>query len=284
MSIWNKELSTTEITELYNSGNGKQYVSSLDSDAQAFIASAAITATTQQNAINTLVTDLKAANIWTKMKAIYPFVGGTAFSCKFNLKDPRDLDVAYRLAPSGGLTYSNLGVLTNGTNSYYFTNIYPNIDLTLNNVHMSIYSNLEFTDTMTDVGLVMGSTDVSYNNRFLGAIGNNNGGSGFQNNDIPSAVNVADTTKLGYYVNTRTSSTSNKLFKNGSLVSTNTTANSKTMPTFQMYLGAWNVGGTARVANRRMATVTIGSGLSDSESVALHNAVQAFNTTLGRAI
>jgi hypothetical protein len=216
------------------------------------------------------------------MKAVYPFVGGTAFSCKWNLKDPRDLDVAYRLVPGGGLTYSNFGVLSNGVNSCYFTNIYPNVDLTLNDAHMSIYSNLEFTDTMTDLGLVMGSTDGSYNDRFLAVISNNNTGSSFQHNDIPSIVDLVESTKLGYYVNTRTSSTSNKLFKNGALVAANTTANSKTMPTFQMYLGAWNVGGNNRSANRRMATVTVGGGLSDSESVALNNAVHAFNTTLGR--
>ena len=253
-----------------------------DADALTFISAASITDATQKNAVNTLVTNLKSANIWTKMKAIYPFVGGTAFSCKWNLKDPRDLDVAYRLAPSGGLTYSNLGVLSNGINSHYFTNIYPNVDLTLNNAHMSIYSNLEFTDTMTDAGLVMGSTDASYNNRFLGLISNTNTDTGFNNNDVPSGAGVTESTKLGYYIGTRTSRTSHKFFKNGSLVSTNTTANGKTMPTFQMYLGAWNVGGTTRSANRRMATVTVGGGLSDSESVALHNAVHAFNTTLSR--
>jgi hypothetical protein len=261
-----------------SSGNGVLY----DADALAFITAASITDNTQKTAVNTLVTDLKGYNIWTKMKAVYPFVGGTAFSCKWNLKDPRDLDVAYRLVPGGGLTYSNFGVLSNGVNSCYFTNIYPNVDLTLNDAHMSIYSNLEFTDTMTDLGLVMGSTDGSYNDRFLAVISNNNTGSSFQHNDIPSIVDLVESTKLGYYVNTRTSSTSNKLFKNGALVAANTTANSKTMPTFQMYLGAWNVGGNNRSANRRMATVTVGGGLSDSESVALNNAVHAFNTTLGR--
>ncbi len=50
----------------------------LDPDAQAFITAAGITDATQQSAINTLVTDLKGYGIWTKMKAIYPFVGGTS--------------------------------------------------------------------------------------------------------------------------------------------------------------------------------------------------------------
>jgi len=51
----------------------------VDADAQAFITAANITNTTQQSAIDTLVKSLKTANIWTKMKAIYPFVGGTLY-------------------------------------------------------------------------------------------------------------------------------------------------------------------------------------------------------------
>lgn len=47
----------------------------VDPDAQAFITAASITDPTQQSAINQLVVDLKGYNVWTKMKAIYPFVG-----------------------------------------------------------------------------------------------------------------------------------------------------------------------------------------------------------------
>jgi hypothetical protein len=35
--------------------------------------------------------------IWRKTHAIYPLLGGTASAHKFNLKDPRDLNAAYRL-------------------------------------------------------------------------------------------------------------------------------------------------------------------------------------------
>ena len=72
-------------------------ISGNDTDAQAFITAAGITDTTQQSAINSLVTNLKGYGIWSKMKAIYPMVGGTANAHKFNLKDSRDLDAAFRL-------------------------------------------------------------------------------------------------------------------------------------------------------------------------------------------
>ena len=84
--------------------------SGFDPDAQAFITAAAITDSTQQNAINTLVIALKGYSIWTKMKAIYPIVGGVASSHKYNLKDPRDLDAAFRLTFTVGWTHSANGM------------------------------------------------------------------------------------------------------------------------------------------------------------------------------
>jgi len=89
-----------------------------DPDAQAFFTASGLTGATNLNAVNQLVLDLKAASIWTKMKAIYPFVGGTAALHKWNLKDPRDLDAAYRLVFNGGWTHSSTGALPNGTNAY----------------------------------------------------------------------------------------------------------------------------------------------------------------------
>jgi hypothetical protein len=99
----------------------------VDTDAQAFITAASITDPTQQSAINQLVVDLKGYSIWTKMKAIYPFVGGTATTHKFNLKDPQDTDAAFRLVFSGGVTHSSTGIKGNGTNGYFDTFLNPSI-------------------------------------------------------------------------------------------------------------------------------------------------------------
>ena len=96
----------------------------VDPDAQAFITAASITDPTQQSAINQLVVDLKGYGVWTKMKALYPFCGSTASQHKWNLKDPRDLDAAFRLVFNGGWTHSVNGALPNGTNA--FANTYFN--------------------------------------------------------------------------------------------------------------------------------------------------------------
>jgi hypothetical protein len=92
--------------------------SSFDPDAQAFITAAGITDPTQQTAIDNLVIGLKTDGLWTNMQAIYPLVGGTASSHKYNLKDPRDLDAAYRLAFFGGWTHNANGITGNGANTY----------------------------------------------------------------------------------------------------------------------------------------------------------------------
>jgi hypothetical protein len=111
-----------------------------DADAQAFITAAGITDNTQKTAINTLVLSLKANNIWQKFKAIYPFVGGTATTHKFNLINPADTNAAYRLTFTGGWTHSSTGALPNGTNAYANTYLDTQNDLSLNSGHFSFYS------------------------------------------------------------------------------------------------------------------------------------------------
>lgn len=90
----------------------------LDADAVAFLNAAGITDPTISAAVEVFVTALKTNSVWDRLQAIYPFVGGTAETHKWNLKDPRDLDAAYRLQFIGGLTHSSQGVTPNGTTGY----------------------------------------------------------------------------------------------------------------------------------------------------------------------
>ena len=138
---------------LINSNINSYYsIYQVDSDAQAFITATGITDTTQKNAINQLVLDLKSYSIWTKMSAIYPFVGGTATTHKWNLKDPRDLDVAFRLTFSGGWTHSATGALPNGTNGYADTFLTPSTSLLQNSSHISYYSRTQSNGLEVEIG------------------------------------------------------------------------------------------------------------------------------------
>lgn len=255
-----------------------------DADAQAFITAAAITDATQQSAINTLVTSLKTYGVWTKMKAIYPFVGGTASAHKFNLKDPRDLDAAFRLVFSGGITHSSTGVLFNGTNGYANTYCNPQTQLGLASNHLSHYSRTQVSNTNThDMGCETGA-GLNFNLfQYYSAITNK----GFNDGSYPTNAAVSNTTNtLGLALGTRQTNTSLKLFFNSSLLTTNTTAKSATnYPNFNIYIGATNSANTAAAYSpRQCAFATIGDGLTDTEAANLYTAVQAYQTTLSRNV
>ena len=121
-------------------------------DAQAFITAASITDSTQQNAIIQLVTDLKTANIWSKMRAIYPFVGGTASSHRFNLKDPRQVSGAFYITFYGGGTHSLNGYQPDGATAYGNTSFIANNHLTNSSGHISIYSRTNIEEASCDFG------------------------------------------------------------------------------------------------------------------------------------
>lgn len=55
-------------------GVGHHFSGGFDSSASAFFTATGITGATEQQAVNTLVTSLKSAGLWSKMKAVYPFV------------------------------------------------------------------------------------------------------------------------------------------------------------------------------------------------------------------
>ena len=250
-----------------------------DADALAFITAANITDTTQKNAVNQLVTDLKSANIWTKMKAIYPFVGGTASSHKFNLKDPRDLDAAFRLVFSGGWTHSSTGALPNGTTGYADTKFNPNLNLNINSSHLSYYSRNNKTSAY-DIGSNDGTYGLSMiiNYTFTalsGFLGMINSGTNIRNSLISNS--------LGLYQVNRLSSTTASLIRNG--VITNYTNSSTGKSNINIFIGALNyISSPTDYSSHQAAFASIGDGLTDAEATAFYNVVQAYQTTLGRQV
>jgi hypothetical protein len=259
-----------------------------DTDAQAFITAATITDSTQQSAIDTLVKALKAANIWTKMKALYPFVGGTAAQHRFNLKDPRALANAYYLSFNGGWTHSSLGAQPSGTDGWAntllqpsSTSIYPN----QYSSHFSLYTNTNTFPTTGGLDLI-GVYSLSPTRIFQ--VGYYTDGSNVKNHvtALGGDGNILDstvTTAKGFILGSRTTQNSLKLYKNNSLIQTQTTTVSNTLPNVNIYLGARNGGGTIDVYSKlNHQFASIGDGLTDADASALYTAVQAYQTTLSR--
>lgn len=251
--------------------NSYVFGNSFDIDTQAFITAAGLTDNTQKSAINTLVVALKANSLWTKMKAIYPFIGGTNFTHKWNLKDPRDLDAAFRLV-FNNITHSSSGATGNGTNGYAYTSLNANTRLTASNNHLSNYC---ITDTNGNY-IDMGSGDLRLFQRLSNVA--------YSDNPYPSSrITVANTTSLGFYINTRTSTTSHKLYKNNSIIASSTETMTSALASQEIWL--FNSSNTGNYySNRTYAWFSIGDGLTDTDTSNLYTAVQAYQTALGRQV
>lgn len=250
----------------------------LDPDAQAFLTAAGIADNTITIAINTLVLDLKGYGLWTKMKALYPFVGGTATTHKFNLKDPQDTNAAFRLVFAGGWTHSANGAQPNGVNAYANTFLNPSLTLNQNSVHLSYYSRT--LTTFTDA--LLGAADLSYNNGLYLLPKNAPNNEYTRINQSVSTSPSGHPTTRAYFIATRTSSSGFLSYSNLTLIN-NVTVASSGITSNTIFIGSANISPIQFTACES-ALASIGDGLTPTESFNLYTAVQAFQTTLGRQV
>jgi hypothetical protein len=250
-----------------------------DSDAQTFLTAAGITDSTQQNAINKLTIDLKYYGLWTKMKALYPVVGGTATSHKWNLKDPRDLDAAFRLTFTAGWTHSSTGMTP--TNAYANTFVTPSTALSLNSTHISYYSRTNTQSTGLDFGA---SSYVPGDNKLYGFIR-------YTDDRVYVRVNRATGTESNlinsdsrkFFIVNRNSATVEDIFIHN--VKTSFSYNSSGLPTNSIYIGTANLaGGSLLYSNKQCAFASIGDGLTDQDAINFYNIVQQYQINLGRQV
>ena len=263
----------------------KSALASTDRDALAFLEAAQIYNTNQQRAIVNLVRSLKRVGLWSKMKAIYPFIGGTATSHKWNLKDPRDVDAAFRLSFSGGWTHSSTGALPNGTNAWADTFLTPSVSLSQNSTHISYYSRTNSNGVEVEIG----AENSSGNNRiFIEARTTDTTYTTINTNPTGDFFSYSDTDSRAYYIASRNSSTEHVSYRNDVKKGTKT-RNSSGLTNTSIYIGRYNRASSPPPASqyysfKEAAFATIGDGLTDSEASALYNIVDLYQKRLGRAV
>jgi hypothetical protein len=254
-----------------------------DADAQAYInrvyTAGGILTNKEAAAVNQLVIDMKSANIWSSMKAVYPMVGSSAASCAQNLKSS-----SFTGTFTSGWTFNSTGATPNGTSAYMDTNIIPASHLSLNSVHFSNY----LPNFVTENRCQIGCTDAAPPNKALYAYYryDNTLGSliNVNNSTLNAFINSDQTTNSGMRIVSRTSSTLIRSYVNNTS-SYSSNAVSTGLSSFKIVVSARNLANSiGDFSSLKQSFVSIGDGLSDTQALDLYNAVQTFQTTLNRQV
>jgi SPP1 family predicted phage head-tail adaptor len=251
-------------------------VSAFDADAAAFFArvttAGGTLTTTEQNAVNTLVVQMKADGIWTKMKAIYPMVGASAAACAQNLKSS-----SFTGTFSSGWTFASTGVKPDGVSTFMDTTLLSN-DFTSNIGGFSCYTR---TNDTTGLALEYGSIDTHW---IISWLSNSGGpGLGIMGNTYKNFTSISNSF-VGLLVNQRSSSTQIKINYDGGNESASLNIISLGS-TLSVYLGGWHYSGGAQYfGEREIAFFSKHDYLDDTESQKFIDSVQAFQTTLNRQV
>ena len=266
----------------------------LDPDAQAFLTATGITDPTTETAINDLVIDLKAASLWSKFYAIWPMVGGTSITTKYNLVDPQDTDAAYRMTWNGGWTFGASGAKGNATNTYGNTHFVMSTDLANpQNLSIGHYT----LDTYAQVQAYVNS-GITVRSTFTGAWA--------YYNDLGVGANIkifdpygedfryisfTATDSQGFNWTDKESVSINNLYKNA-VTSGGNTANTSaaSIPTYPLFLGARNdeqyQGYPSYVypTGNLWAFGYIADSIGSANASTFYTIVQDFQTALGRQV
>jgi hypothetical protein len=247
----------------------------VDADAQAFFdrvtTAGGTLSTTEKNATNQLVLDMKSAGIWSSMKAVYPMVGASAAACAQNLKSS-----SFTGTFTSGWTFASTGVTGNGTSAYFNTTVKNNTNLTDRASHWSAYFRTLGNDGFHGyysslAGAAFGVQPKDSTNKIATGL-----------NDIRS---TGVTSAAGFLIGSVNNATDAKLYLNNSLVKTNNTTSDLTGYSLDFYLGALNSLGTPIIyGTQQSAFLSLGDKLTDTQASNFYTAVQAFQTTLSRQV
>lgn len=218
------------------------------------------------------------------MRAVYPMVGGTATTHKYNLKDPQDTNAAFRLNLIGGWTHSSTGALPNGTNAYAQTFLVPGVTLGLYLMSVGYYSRTNSAGNFVDMGVINGAASNNPTLDMYIRTGSDLMSTWMSKANATGRLQSAVTDSRGFFVQASNGTTTQTAYKNGVSIGSNA-ATGLTINTYGIFLAAENGTGTAnQYSNRECAFSFIGDGFSSTDVTNLNIAVQAFNTTLGRQV
>jgi len=274
-SHWSDGSTANPRTDTNVTGNISVTANFIDTDVFNFINTVATLTDGQESIINTLVTDLKTAGLWTKMDIIYPFIGGTATTHSYNLKAPAD----YQITWNGVWTHDANGAVSNGAAASYGATGWNPLTLSknINDFHLSFYNRNGASET--DVG-GRGSFGWYIANTGFGLL-SNRAGYGIMS-IIGSDVTWAKKTTIplnGLITGSRISSTDNRAYQNNTQQAISTSTNSHNFANHSVEIGRL----TAAIGSTQpFAFASVGTGLTSTDVSNLYTIIQAYQTSLGR--
>jgi hypothetical protein len=263
-----------------------------DADAQAYLAEVVNQGGTVTSditaAVETLFTDLKSAGIYSKMDIFMPMIGGVKNSMIINAKDPTNTTLQWTEFGTP-LTYNVSGITGNNNGALRSNFIMSDLtQATTGSTHFASYLNrLNVTEGK---GYLNGFIDTSglpygyYNchnyttNLYGGLWGSETLGD-----------NVTPVT--GVWMRNRETNDSLIQYVNNTSVGSNGTTNNFLPTNLTQGLGLFTLYWSSQpnnlypgeIGDHRYAWVSIGAGLTSTERTNLYNAINTFQTTLGRA-
>jgi hypothetical protein len=252
----------------------------IDPNARLFLDAAGITDTMTTLAINNLVIDLKDAGLWSLMNAIYPMVGGTATTNKFNLVNPQDTNAAFRLSFNGGWTHNSSGAKPDGiSGTYADTFLNASTNLTSTNGSFSYYS---FTSDGNSEDVEIGvNTGVATTDECLIAMRWTDGNQYGFYSQLGASGGVHGSSN-GFAIINRAANV--EMWRNGTRV-INVVGSTASMPNRSFYLAAQNNGTTSnRNSSRGCSFSHIGQSLPTGGPAIFTTIVNNFQTALQRNV
>ena len=240
----------------------------------AWITATGETDLTILGALNTLESDLSTYGLTSKIKALYPMVGGTSTKHSYNFMNT----AAYQITFGGGWTHSSTGALGNKTNTYADTNVAASSIMTASSGCMGVY--IRNNDAGgKDIGAFSGPPD--YENALYARYSDSKTYISYGNTLY---VSTSETDSRGFFTVNRNSSTTTNGFKNGSQILTQTQTGN--ISTARVFIGAAGNNNTVggEYTGHEYALAFMSDGLTNTEQANFYTAVQAFQTTLARNI
>lgn len=220
-------------------------------------------------------------NLWSKFVALYPMLGGTAARHGFNIKDARDLDVAFRITWSNNFpdsAHTKYGVQGPGAPYYGNTHLVPSTSLSLSSVSIFRYINQQTLGDQYEMGVFSFTTQSFLYTRTSLASAMDNGCNG----DI-YVVTAQGPGPTPFKLLTRTDTIDMREYHGNVGVTYSNAINNASLSTYEFPILGLNDSGAVTLFNTsRWAYAGLGFGLTDAESVALSNVITDFQTRLGR--